>query len=68
MQYVWLDNILTAINGYITYQKTIINENNLYKILFESKDLLLPEIKDTISMNIYCRYQKTLYDLIKTKN
>ncbi|MCP4143043.1 MAG: hypothetical protein GY755_22595, partial [Chloroflexi bacterium] len=63
----WLENKLTPINGYITYQKTIINENMLYKIIFESKDVLLPEIKEIIDMNIYFRYQKTLYDFIKTK-
>ncbi len=61
----WSKALKVQLNGYLTYQKTIINEKELNKLTYSSFDILPNELTDDIDVNIYYRYQKKIKDLIK---
>ena len=63
----WWDksNTINNINTYITYQKTLINENEINNIIYESYDLLDNDIKNDCNIKLYYKYQPSIQSLLR---
>ncbi len=61
----WNKPIIKSINSYMTYQKSIINEKELNRIIYQAYDILPSYVTDDLELNIYYKYQKNIKSLIK---
>ena len=50
-------------NEYITYQKTMVNDNDIKQLINDSINILPDIIKDNIKVNLYYRYQPIYQDI-----
>ena len=53
------------INLYLTYQKTLIDENKIKQIVYDAYNLLNENIKNKTKINIYYKYQQSLKDIMR---
>ena len=61
----WNNDNSNNINTYITYQKTLINEKKINKIIYDSYNLLNENIKNNYNIKLYYKYQQPIGKLIK---
>lgn len=48
------------INRYITYQKPLVDENEINKLLHQAYEILHPEIPDKYRVKLYYTYQQPI--------
>ena len=58
----FLNDNIQQINTYLTYQKTLVDEKEIEKVLRDAEQILHPEIRHKI--NIFYKYQQTIRRLL----